>query len=319
MRSTRQSTLVHGVVGGLLAGVIVAAWFLVADIVAGDALRTPTRLGAAIFGRPETSAGLLVPSYSIVHLGTFAIIGGLTGLLLAATGAAPGIILGAFLSVCILTGIHYAAILITGQPFLDVLPLIHVIGANVAAGVAFMMYLHRAEGEERPLGIAALQHHPMIEEGLRIGLIGAGAVAAWFFLVDGLSGVPFHTPGAIGSAVFLGVDDPGAISMAPGLIASYSVLHMVVFGAVGIFFVAVARGIENFPSFAYLTAMCAILLEALSFAVLLSVGQAVLESVSLWSIAVANVVAIGSMAGWIWKTHPLLRERVLARGLASSS
>ena len=142
-------------------------------------------------------------------------------------------------------------------------------------------------------------------------------MAAWFFLVDVLTGTPFLTPGALGSAVFLGADDPGAVSMAPGLIAAYSVLHIVVFSAVGVFFVAVARGIEHFPSFAYLTTMCAILLEAISFAVLVSVGQAVLGSISLWSIGIANVIAIGSMAGLIWKTHPGLRERVLARGFAS--
>ncbi|MFV1986495.1 MAG: hypothetical protein ACC682_04400 [Gemmatimonadota bacterium] len=317
MRTTRQSTLVHGVLGGLLAGVVVATWFLAADLFAGDPFRTPARLGAALFGHPELSTGVLVSFYSVVHLGTFAIVGGLTGLLLGATGAAPGIFLGAFLGVCVLTAIHYVGMLITGQPLLDVLPPVHVVGANIVAGMVFMAYMHRAEREERPLGIATLQHHPIIAEGLKIGLVGAGAVAAWFFLIDVLAGTPFLTPGALGSAVFLGADDPGAVSMAPGLIMSYSVLHLVVFSAVGVFFVAVAHGIEHFPSFAYLTTMCAILLEAISFAVLVSVGQAVLGSISLWSIGVANIIAIGSMAGLIWKTHPKLRENVLAQGFAS--
>ena len=60
MRSTRQSALVHGVIGGLRAGVIVAIWFLAVDLFAGDPLRTPARLGAALFGQPDTSSGVLV-------------------------------------------------------------------------------------------------------------------------------------------------------------------------------------------------------------------------------------------------------------------
>ena len=159
---------------------------------------------------------------------------------------------------------------------------------------------------------------PVVAEGLRIGLIGAVVVAAWFFLVDVVSGSPFHTPAAIGSAVFLGADDPGSISMAPQLILAYSALHLLVFAAVGIFLVGVARGIENLPSFAYLMLMCAVLLEAICFMVLVSVGQAVLGSVSLWSIGLANVFAIASMSGWIWKTHPMLRERVFSRRFAST-
>jgi hypothetical protein len=318
MRSTRQSALVHGVVGGLLAGGVVASWFLIADLVGGDFLRTPARLGAALFAQPEASSGLLVALYSLIHFGTFAIIGGAAGLVLGATGAAPGIFLGLFFGICVLNAIHYVGVLITGQPLLDVLPLAHVVGANLAAGVAFMTYLHRAEREEQPLGVAMLRHHPVIAEGLKIGLLGAAAVAAWFFLVDVVSGTPFLTPGALGSAVFLGADDPAAISIAPGMIVGYSVLHLLVFGAVGIFLVAVARGIENLPSFAYLTLMCGILLEAVSFTVLVSVGRAVLGSVSLWSIGVANVIAIVVMSGWIWKTHPRLRERVFAQGFAST-
>ena len=318
MRSTRQSALVHGVIGGLLAGAIVAIWFLAVDLFAGDPLRTPARLGAALFGQPDTSSGVLVAFYSLVHFGTFAIIGGATGWLLAATGAAPGVFLGLFLGLCVLTAIHYAGVLITGQPLLEVLPLAHVLGANLLAGIGFMTFMHHVEREEHPLGVAILRHHPVIAEGLKVGLLGAVAVAVWFFAVDVVAGAPLRTPAALGSVVFLGAVSPAAVSTAPGLIVAYTVLHILVFGATGVFLVAVARGIESLPSFAYLTVMCAILLEALTYTALVAVGQSVLGTVSFWSIGIANVIAILSMAGWIWKSHPRLRERVYRRGFAST-
>ena len=191
-------------------------------------------------------------------------------------------------------------------------------GANVLAGIAFMSYMHRAEREEHPIGLAALRHHPVVAEGLKVGLLGAVVVATWFLLIDVAMGRPLLTPAALGSAVFFGAAEPAALSTAPGVILAYTILHVVLFVAVGIFFVVVARGIETFPRFAYLTLMCAILLEALSFAVLVSIGESMLGSISLWSIGVANVLAIGVMAGWLWRTHPLLREHVLAEGFAST-
>lgn len=318
MRSTRHSALVHGVVGGLLAGAIVAAWFLVADLFAGDPLRTPSRLGAALFSQPDASVGVLVGFYSFVHLGAFAIVGAVAGWLLAATGIAPGIFLGAFLGVCVLNAIHYVGLVISGVELINVLPWPHVMGANILAGIAFMTYMHRAEREEHPLGLAVLQHYPIIAEGLRVGMVGAVAVATWFLIIDVIAGTPLLTPAAIGSAVFFGADDPSAVSTAPGMIAAYSVLHIVAFAGVGIFFAAVAKGIETFPYFAYLSLMCAILLEAVTFAVLVSIGGAVLGMVSIWSIGVANLIAITTIAGVIWKTHPMLRERVLREGFATT-
>jgi hypothetical protein len=48
-----------------------------------------------------------------------------------------------------------------------------------------------------------------------VGLIGAAAVAVWFLLVDLLLGSPLRTPGALGSAIFLGVSDPSEIVISP--------------------------------------------------------------------------------------------------------
>lgn len=318
MKATQQTGLVNGVVGGLFAGAIVAVWFLVVDLVAGDPFRTPAVLGATLFGQDYAGGFSTVTLYSLLHFGTFAIVGGVAGWLMAATGARPRILLGLFFGVCVLDGIHYTGLLLTGSELLTVLPWPHVVGANLLAGVVFMWFLHAAVGEARPLGIGALRDHPLIAEGLKVGLVGAAAVALWFLVVDIASGAPLRTPAALGSAVFLGASSAAEVAVTPAVVAAYTVLHLVVFGLLGIGFAAVARGVEQAPSMAYLTLLAAILLEAITFSTLVAFGSWVLGALSLWSIGVANLLAVAAMAGWLWRTHPLLRERVLRGGFASS-
>ncbi len=318
MKSTQPSVLVHGVVGGILAGAIVALWFLVVDLVAGDPLHTPIALGGALFGGVGAGTALSVALYSVLHLGTFAIVGGTTAWFLSANEIAPRIALGLFFGLCVLTAIHYVGLLVTDQQLLNVLPPAHVVGANLLAGVFLMAYLHRAEKDENPLGLGALKYHPLLSEGLRLGTIGAVTVAAWFFLVDIGSGVPFRTPAALGSAVFLGADGAATISMSPTILAAYSILHLVAFGLVGVAFAAVARGVEQLPSLALFVVMGAILLEALTFTALVAFGGWVLGSVSLWAVGVANLLAFVAMGATLWRGHPALREGVLREGLAGT-
>ncbi len=317
MRATQQSAVVHGVVGGLLAGAVVAIWFLVVDLLAGDPLRTPAQLGAALF-EPGASRATLVILYTLLHFATFAVVGGGTGAFLAASGGTPGVLLGLFFGICVLNGVHYVGLLTTEQRLLTVLPWPHVFGANLLAGVAYMAYLHRAGREERPLGLGALRYHPLIAEGLTVGLVGAIAVALWFFVIDIATGQPLHTPAALGSAVFLGANGAQAVSTSPAIVAAYTVLHLVAFGLVGIGFAAVVREVEQFPSLAYVVVLGAILLEAITFAVLVTFGGWVLGALSLWAIGLGNLIAVAAMGAWMWRKHPRLRERVLEEGLAST-
>jgi hypothetical protein len=48
----------------------------------------------------------------------------------------------------------------------------------------------------------------VLREGFWAGCIGAGAVAAWFFVIDLINGRPFFTPAMLGSAVFWGASNP---------------------------------------------------------------------------------------------------------------
>ena len=56
MRRPAQAVIVHGVVAGLLAGLVVALWFLVADTVAGHPFMTPRLLAGMLLGSGAVAA-----------------------------------------------------------------------------------------------------------------------------------------------------------------------------------------------------------------------------------------------------------------------
>src|SRR5216117_2820931 len=79
--------------------------------------------------------------------------------------------------------------------------------ANVLSGFVLMAYLHRASRNEGPFWLAALKGHPLLARGLITGLVGAVAVAVWFFVLDVVTGHPLRTPAALGSALLLGASN----------------------------------------------------------------------------------------------------------------
>jgi hypothetical protein len=66
-------------------------------------------------------------------------------------------------------------------------------------------------------------------EGIVVGLAGATAVAIWFLLYDLAEGVPFRTPALLAAALFHGLRDAGALTITPGLVLEYSMVHGVAF------------------------------------------------------------------------------------------
>lgn len=320
MRDASGRSFEHGIAGGLIAGAVVAVWFLVVDLAGGDPLRTPAILGAALFEpTPDTSRTSLIVLYTVLHFGVFAALGAFTAIFLRATGLAPGWLLGLLFGVVVLNGIHYLGLVGFGEELLTVLPWAHVVGANLLAGLALMTFLHGAESAESPLGFGAVRSHPLLAEGLIVGLVGAGAVAGWFLLVDIASGRPLYTPAALGSALFLGAEGPAEVQRSVPIVIAYSVVHALAFWAAGALLVWVARQVERIPQLAYLVLLALILLEAVSFGVLVAVGEWVLGSLSVWSIGVGNLLAVLAMAGWVWRTRPELREGVAREGFASTA
>ena len=312
MRRPAQAVIVHGVIGGLLAGLVVALWFLVADTLAGHPFRTPALLAGVLLNHeiPQVTARLVVV-YTVLHFGVFAVLGVGMSWLSASFAAPPRLLLSLVFGVLLQELTFYIGLLLLHAPRLGVIAWPNVVGANIAAGLVLMGYLHYAERDPRPLRIAALRDHPVLARGAVNGLIGAAVVAVWFFLLDLANGSPFRTPAALGSALLLGASGPGEISATFGLVAVYTLVHVAAFVVAGIVFVALAEQVERVPAMALLVLLTAILLEGLVLATIGVGAQWVLGTVGWLSVAVANALAVVAMGWQVWRTHPMLQRRLL--------
>lgn len=318
MRRSAFDFVLHGLVAGIIAGAVVALWFLTTDVVTTEAFHTPSLLASTILREEYQWPTLrLVLVYSVLHFGVFASLGVATAWFLRATAVAPGLLVGAIFGVGVLNAVHYGGLLVTGVDLLTVLPVVHVVGANLVGGMLMMAYLHRASRSESRLGLASLAERPLVRDGVITGLVGAAAVALWFLVVDIMASIPFYTPAALGSAILLGASSPAEVRLNFGVIGAYSFLHLFAFCGVGVAFAWGAERIERAPGFWLLALMAFIVVEGLFVATAGIVSEWVLGTLGWVQIGVGNLVAIAAMGMWLWQTHPRLRQQLTEREVAT--
>ncbi|MGH7480625.1 MAG: hypothetical protein ACRELV_00590 [Longimicrobiales bacterium] len=306
-----STTILHGLIGGLLAGAVVALWFLALDLAAGVPLATPRLLaGELLGGQGEVPGARLVLAYSFLHFGVFAALGIGTALFLHLAGVRPGLLVGLIVGLGVLDAVHYGALLVAGPELTGALPGAHVLLANLAAGVALVAYLHQATHERAPLGLATLREYPLLVRGIVTGVVGGLAVAVWFLALDSFAGRPLFTPAALGSLVFLGAAGPAEVRITLGTVAAYTLLHFAVFAAAGIALVWAAEQLERQPTFWLMAFMALVVLEGVFLAATAGSGVWILGTLTWWAVGVGNLIAVAAMLGWIWKTHPVLRREL---------
>jgi len=311
MKRQPHEMIAHGVVAGLLAGAVVALWFLVLDSVRGQPFHTPAVLAGAFSHQPVAAPTFrLVAVYSVLHFGVFAFLGIAAAWLMAALQTAPRLLLGLLFGIVVQELVFYGGLLLTGVRLSAVLPWHHVIGANIASGFVLMASLHRTGREERPFGLAALKGHPFLSRGLVTGLIGAAAVMAWFLVVDVAVGSPFRTPGALGSALLFGASNVTEMRVDAGVVAAYTIVHLAAFALAGTVFVAIAEQYERAPDMVMLIGLGSIVLEALVVAAMALAAQWVLGVLGVVSVLVANLIAVVAMGVYVWRTHATLQHRL---------
>jgi len=311
MKRSLHAVLADGVVGGLLAGLVVALWFLVVDFVAGQPFHTPAVLAGALAGQDVVAPTFrLVAAYSLIHFGVFALLGVAMAAALTALGAPPRLLLGVVFGLVAQELVFYAGLSLSGASRVAVVPWPHVVAANVLSGFVLMAYLHRAARDQHPLGLAALKGHRLLAQGLVTGLIGAGTVALWFFALDVAAGQPLRTPAALGAALLFGASNVAAVQVNVGIVMAYTVVHVTAFAVAGIVFVAIAEQLERTPGLVLLVAMAMIVLEAVVVSAMALGAQWVLGALGVWEVVAANVLAVGAMGWYVWATHPLLQRRL---------
>ena len=148
----------------------------------------------------------------------------------------------------------------------------------------------------------------ILREGFIAGLIGAGAVALWFLVVDAIAGRPFFTPAMLGSAVFFGESDPSKVVIAFSRVIPYTMIHVCAFIIVGTVAAALAAEVEVAPPTLYLIVVTFAVFEFGFYIMLAVLAQPLLGALTWWNVAIGNAIAAYGMGFYLWRQHPKIAE-----------
>ncbi len=300
----------RGVIAGLLGGLSIAVWFLIVDSAQGVPFRTPALVANGLMGRGGTEVGVgLIASYTFIHFFAFGAIGIGVAWVISKFPVSPGAVMGVVLGFLLFDLLFYGSVVVTGVDIVNELGWLEVLAGNVIAGLVLMKALHGMGGSKSAQWLHALDDHETTREGLTAGFIGAIAVAAWFLLFDTIQEVPFFTPGALGSALFLGASSMAEVQVNPLTVLGYTVVHFVAFGCTGLLAALLLRQAEETPPILLAGLVLFVVFEALFLGLMAIVAQFLMGPLAWWSIAGGNLVATLFMGAFLWRRHRgLLRE-----------
>ena len=305
-----------GALSGVLGAVAMALWFLAIDASQGQPFRTPAFLEAAILGRDAVSVGAAnIVVYSVIHLVLFALAGVAVAWVLGRIRAVPNVLAGLVVGFVLYELVFYLSVSITGVDVVRNLGWPEVLTGNLIAGVTMVGYLHLMGATPEVHWWSLMRRHHIVMEGVVSGLIGAVVVALWFLIFDVVSGRPFFTPSALGSALFLGVTELDGVAINMGAVAGYSLVHLLAFAGMGLVTSAVLTQAEEVPPLLLGAVLLFVAFEAAFMGFIALRAEFLLGPLAWTSIAFANVLAAGGMGYYLWRKHPRLRAAFAANPL----
>ncbi|HSJ23199.1 MAG TPA: hypothetical protein VK929_00855 [Longimicrobiales bacterium] len=302
-----STTVRNGLIAGAIGGTVLAGWFTVLDLVRGAPLATLGVLAGVISGRDPADAGVVMHLlYVFWHYVAFCGLGVAVALLFDGTGFRRHWIFGILCGFLLFDIMFYATLAASGVNIVLALGWANALFANVLAGMALFGWLQYTATEEAPRLRDLVADQPVLREGLLAGAIGAVVVAAWFLILDLAQGRAFFTPAALGSAVFLGADSAAEVQRTWAMVVAYTAAHVAAFVAIGIMAAAILRGVRQHPPLILGAVLLFVTLETFFIGLIAIAAAWLVQALSWWTIAAANVLAAGSMGGYLWRAHPEL-------------
>ncbi|MSR37031.1 MAG: hypothetical protein EXR95_10415, partial [Gemmatimonadetes bacterium] len=243
-----SGVVARGVAAGIVGATVLALWFLVVDSSQGTPFRTPNFVAGSLLGNDSMDMGVgPILLYTFVHYAAFIVVGLVASWVLVHVETASPMLLGLVLGFLQFDVVFYGSVAITGVDVVQALGWPEVLAGNLLAGMAVLYTLH-VTGATRPITWwETLEANNVVREGVVTGLIGATVVAVWFLLFDVMRGRPFFTPGALGSALFLGSSTVDAVTVNATTVIGYTVLHVLAFVVTGFFAAAIVTAADDAP------------------------------------------------------------------------
>ncbi|GMR12965.1 MAG: hypothetical protein BMS9Abin29_1160 [Gemmatimonadota bacterium] len=298
----------RGVMAGILGATAMAFWFLIIDGSQGAPFRTPAFLAGALTGAPDLTPSLgPILLYSAIHYAAFVVVGLAISWFIKNIYTAPNILLGLVLGFAMFDFVFYLSVTATGVDVVAALGWPSVLAGNLIAGVTMMGFLHLTGATPPMSWWEILQGNRILKEGVMSGLLGAGVVALWFWIIDLVQGQPFFTPGALGSALFFGSTDLDAVTVSAVTVIGYTAVHITAFITTGIIAAAIACYAEDTPPLVLAAVLLFVTFEALFMGLMALLAEFLLGDLAWWSIALGNLLATVSMGYYLWVKHPKLQ------------
>lgn len=151
----------------------------------------------------------------------------------------------------------------------------------------------------------------LVVDGLAAGLLGYAVVVAFFVILNLAAGrSPFHTAALLGEAVFTGLRDPAAVTLAPGPILAFNGVHLAAYMLFGFFGAWLIHETELHPQLWYLALFLFIAATLLGYAAVLALIAAVGGLIAPWSVVAASLLSAAAMAGYLAASHRSLLDRL---------
>lgn len=320
LRRRFKGVVSRGLMAGILGATAMAFWFLIIDGSQGEPFRTPAFLVGALRGAPDLTPSVgPVLLYSAIHYAAFVVVGLAVSWFIKHIYTAPSIFLGLVLGFAMFDFVFYLSVTTTGVDVVAALGWPSVLAGNLIAGVTMMGFLHLTGATQPMSWWEILQGNRILREGVMSGLLGAGVVALWFWIIDLVQGQPFFTPGALGSALFFGSTDLDAVTVSAVTVLGYTAIHIAAFIVTGIIAAAIACYAEDTPPLVLAAVLLFVTFEALFMGLMALLAEFLLGSLAWWSIALGNLLATVSMGYYLWVKHPKLQAVLEADPLDATS
>ena len=135
----------EGVISGIIGALIVAAWFMIADLIGGHPFHTPALLGAIIFNglnqtAPVIASPALVLGYTALHFFAFIMFGVAASITMAASEYEPLVALGVLVLFLCFEVCFAALVTLLDQSAIEEIGWWNIIGSNVLGLAAIITY-----------------------------------------------------------------------------------------------------------------------------------------------------------------------------------
>jgi hypothetical protein len=147
----------------------------------------------------------------------------------------------------------------------------------------------------------------VLREGIIAGIIGATAVAIWFFAIDAFAGRAFYTPSVLGRAFLTILDADLARASTVVHVLAYTAFHYVAFAFAGVVASAVVNLAERNPTVLAGAFMLFLVFEIGFLGLVALIQQVSVLGVLAWyQVMAGNVIAAALMGIYLWHEHPNL-------------